>query len=92
MGMELGLNLNRQSGDHGTVDYRNPTASPRKPDNFTNHCRGVSHVVLLLRFCALGSGVNFVRVGKIKFWPWAVRVQAQFISLVHDVGVSLKNI
>jgi len=37
------------------------------------HLLCVSHVVPLLRFCALGSGVDFVaqqRVGKIKFWSW----------------------
>jgi len=72
----------RQSGHGGTVvaglsDYRNSDPSPRKPDspqqpiNCTNTCRGVSHTVPLLRFCALGSGVDLwlqQRVGKIKFW------------------------
>jgi hypothetical protein len=56
-------------------DYRNSAPSRRKPDspqqpiNCTNTCRGTSHP--LLRFCALGSGVNFVaqqQLGKMKFW------------------------
>ena len=47
--------------------------SPQQPINCTNTYRGVSLLVPLLRFCALGSEVDFVaqqRARKIKFWSW----------------------
>jgi len=53
----------------------------------------ISHVVPLLRFCALGSGVDFVaqqRVGKIKFSSLdciSARVHAQFSGWPNRVLV-----
>ena len=57
--------------------YLNCTKGRRKPvrsdQSTAQHLPWVSHVVPLLRFCALGSGVDFVaqqRVGKIQVWSW----------------------
>src|SRR5271170_1223291 len=65
---ELGLNPESQTvrPPRDSLITENSAPSPRKPDspqqpiNCTNTCRGIiSHVVPLLRFCALGSGVDF---------------------------------
>jgi hypothetical protein len=71
----------------GLSDYRNSALSPRKPHspqqpiNLQQRLPWVSHVVSLLRSCALGLGVDFVaqqRLRKIKFdrifWDSAIPI------------------
>ena len=63
----------------GLSDYRSSAPSPRKPYslqqpiNCTNTCRGVSHMVPLLRFCALGFGHGTV-------FPWGCEPNSRAIN------------
>ena len=80
------------------VALRNSAPSPRKPDSphqpisRTNTCRGVSHMVPLLGFCALGLGMAPQRVGKINFghgtvFPPESRPNSLCMSHLHSLVV-----